>query len=120
LVGGLTITCSCAGGAAGGGGGGGGAPGPGGAAGAGAGSTATCSVVTVCSFVDLRLPSACAFARSRCTPSITSFCWARNASPSFSVQSIFSFIIVSTGGNETSDFTLSSQLWFLSASSSCP
>jgi hypothetical protein len=65
--------------------------------------------VTVCSGVDLRLPAACALARSRCTASIVSFCWARNASPSFCVQSSFSLIISMTGGKLTRDFTLSSQ-----------
>ena len=41
-----------------------------------------------------------------CMAAITSVCCARNASPSFWVQSSFSFIIVSTSGKTAKDFTL--------------
>src|SRR5437899_693889 len=58
-----------------------------------------CSTMTVCSLVVLRLPAACALARRLWMVSMTGFCCARNASPSFWVQSSFSFIIVSTSGN---------------------
>ena len=63
----------------------------------------------------LRLPPS---ARSACAVSSTSFCCARNASPSFCVQSSFSFIIVSTCGNTASDFTLGSHVCCCRASSS--
>ena len=55
--------------------------------------------------------------RSRCIASITSFCWARNASPSFWVRSSFSFIIASTWGKAASDLTLGSHFCFCIASS---
>src|SRR5580765_5047745 len=97
-----------------GGGGGGGAPAGGG--GGGGASAGTGSTATVSSEDDLRLPSPLAFARSRWTASMVSFCWSRNASPSCCSQSSLSFIIVSTWGNETSDFTLSSQSCFFSSS----
>jgi hypothetical protein len=41
---------------------------------------------------------------------MTSFCCARNASPSFRVTSSFSLIAASIWGKFTSDFTLGSQL----------
>ena len=47
-----------------------------------------------------------------------SSCWARKASPSFCVQSSFSFIIVRTCGTAVSDFTVGSHVCFCIASSS--
>ena len=73
------------------------------------------SSVTTCSLLDISVPSALALARNRCTASISSVCSARNASPSFCVQSIFSSIIASTSGNVISDFTAGSQSSFANA-----
>jgi hypothetical protein len=50
-----------------------------------------------------------ALARNRWIASITSGCWDRTASPSFSVQSSFSLIILRTSGVATNDLMLSSQ-----------
>ena len=82
----------------------------------GGGAAAAGSTMTFCSGVLLSCPLASARARSRWMPAITSFCCARNASPSFCSQSSLSFSIVSTWGKKTSDFTLSSQVYCLSAS----
>ena len=76
------------------------------------------SIFTVCCSFDFRFPASCAFLRRRWIESITSFCCSRNASPRLWVQSSFSSIVVSTVGNGTSDFTLSSQLCAASALSS--
>src|SRR5688572_5951213 len=74
------------------------------------------SSVTICSLLDISVPASFALARSRCTASINSVCCARNASPSFWVQSSFSSIIARTSGNVAIDFTLGSQSMPLSAS----
>ena len=47
----------------------------------------SCSTITFCCSLLFRLPACCAFVRSRCTASSTSFDDARNASPSFCTQS---------------------------------
>ncbi|MNK93352.1 hypothetical protein D3C87_1135090 [compost metagenome] len=78
--------------------------------GAGAGST-----ITFCCSLVLRLPESRARARRRCTAASTSRSWARNASPSFCVQSSLSLIGSSTCGKATSDFTLTSHVWFSTA-----
>src|SRR5262245_27688968 len=66
----------------------------------------------------MRFPAWSALPRSRWIASISSFCWPRNASPSFCVQSSFSLIIEMTWGKPTSALTLSSHVCCLSASSS--
>ena len=53
---------------------------------------------TFCCLVVCSLLFACAFARSRCTASMTSGCCASTASPSFCVQSSLVLIMVSTVG----------------------
>src|SRR5689334_17528474 len=78
----------------------------------------TFSVMTFCSLESLSEPCDTALPRSACAVASTSACCARNASPSFCVQSSFSLIIVSTCGNTVSDFTLSSQVCCCNASSS--
>ena len=82
----------------------------------GAGCAAACSTITFCCSFDLRLPCACAFARMRWMASMVSFLWSRKASPSFCIQSIFSFKRSRVWGKLHSDFTLSSQSCFLSSS----
>jgi hypothetical protein len=81
------------------------------AAGGGASST-----VTFCSPLVFRLPLSYALRRSRCTASMTAFRSARNASPSFTVQSSFSLIMVRTWGKSNSDFTLGSHVSLFSSS----
>jgi hypothetical protein len=83
---------------------------------ASAGGGGAFSSMTFCSLLDISVPSALALARRRCTASMSSVCCARNASPSFCVQSSFSSIIARTSGNVTSDFTLGSQSSFFRAS----
>jgi hypothetical protein len=67
-----------------------------------------CSTITFCCSLDFRLPADCACLRKRCTESITSLGWARNALPSCCTQSGFEAIVSSTCGNATSDCTLGS------------
>ena len=74
---------------------------------AGAGSAA-CTDTLTCS-LDLRLPAACAFCRSRCTEFITSSGCARNASPMLRTQSGCPPNVISTSGNATSEATDGSQ-----------
>src|SRR5262245_1043652 len=79
-------------------------------------SVPSCTVcVTVCSWLDLRLPVSLALARSLWIAAITSFCWPMNASPILTVVSRFSLIIESTCGNATSDLTDASQGCFSSS-----
>jgi transposase len=66
-------------------------------------------LVTVCWGDDWSVPASSAWRRRRWTESMTSFCWARKALPSFCVQSRRSSIIRRICGNGASDFTLGSQ-----------
>ena len=71
--------------------------------------------ITFCCGVDFSVPVCWAMARRRCTESITSCGWAKNALPRFSTQGGFSPIIASRAGKATRDLTLGSHGWLATA-----
>src|SRR3954452_18820458 len=79
------------------------------------GSVVTTSVLMICCDVDCSELFDCAKRRRRCTEANTSACWVAKAYPSCRSHGRLPFMVASTAGNGTSDFTLASHGSFSTA-----